>query len=120
MFLKERLAMSLHPDPDLRPNSSYLVKLQREAETLQRECVVDATIIDGKGRAFVQKRAPNRRLLPNCWDLVGGHVERGETLVEALTREIEEESGWRLVRLLRLIAVTDWEAEQAGQLRPKA
>jgi 8-oxo-dGTP pyrophosphatase MutT (NUDIX family) len=57
----------------------------------------------------VQQRAPHRRFLPGCWDIVGGHVEPGETLIAALAREIQEETGWQLQRLTRLVAITDWE-----------
>ena len=51
-------------------------------------------IVDDDGRIFVQRRSPERRLFPNCWDIVGGHVEPGETLDEALAREVAEETGW--------------------------
>jgi 8-oxo-dGTP diphosphatase len=33
---------------------------------------------------------------PNRWSLIGGHVERSETLGQALVREVEEEIGIRL------------------------
>ena len=36
-------------------------------------------------------RAPDRRSYPNTWDLFGGHVEAGESVEEALVRELEEE-----------------------------
>ena len=33
---------------------------------------------------------------PNCWDLIGGHVEENETPEQALEREYEEELGLTL------------------------
>ncbi|MUL42381.1 NUDIX domain-containing protein [Streptomonospora sp. PA3] len=62
--------------------------------------VAGAVITDGAGRVFVQRRSPDRRLFPGCWDLVGGHVEPGESIPEALGREIAEETGWRLTAVL--------------------
>ncbi|GAA4951167.1 hypothetical protein GCM10023224_39510 [Streptomonospora halophila] len=62
--------------------------------------VAGAVVSDGEGRVFVQRRSPDRRLFPGCWDLVGGHVEPGETMPEALAREIAEETGWRLTAVV--------------------
>lgn len=42
---------------------------------------------------MLAKRASYKRWYPNCWDLVGGHVESGETLETALVRECQEEVG---------------------------
>lgn len=53
-----------------------------------------ALIVDDKGRVFIQRRSANRRLFPNTWDIVGGHVEGDETLMVALHREVREETGW--------------------------
>jgi 8-oxo-dGTP diphosphatase len=33
---------------------------------------------------------------PNCWDVLGGHVEEGETPFECITREIQEEINMKL------------------------
>ncbi|MFG2512516.1 NUDIX hydrolase [Streptomyces sp. NPDC048584] len=30
---------------------------------------------------------------PDCWHIVGGHVEPGESLPDALVREVQEETG---------------------------
>ncbi|AZM60261.1 MULTISPECIES: NUDIX hydrolase [unclassified Streptomyces] len=72
---------------------------------------VGAVILDGHGRAFAQKRAPGRRLFPDTWDIVGGHVEPGESLLDALVREVAEETGWRVRRIRRLLAVTTWTGD---------
>lgn len=76
---------------------------------------VGALIRDDRGRVFVQRRSPTRRVLPGIWDIVGGHIEAGETLEEALAREIKEETGWELGRIGAQIA--DWEWEHDGVVR---
>jgi 8-oxo-dGTP pyrophosphatase MutT (NUDIX family) len=79
--------------------------------TEQERLVVGAVIIDDAGRAFVHRRGPNRALFPNCWDLPGGHVEPGETPLEALTREVEEETGWRLRRVIAELGEMRWTGD---------
>lgn len=88
--------------------------LQRTAEADGRRCVVGALILDDAGRAFVHRRGWDRRLLPGCWDIVGGHVESGENLIDALAREVEEETGWSLTGAPSLAYVGDWESIQDG------
>ncbi len=65
--------------------------------------VAGALVVDDDGRLFFQRRSPHRRLFPNCWDIVGGHVEPGETVEEALHREVAEETGWRVSVVLGLV-----------------
>lgn len=85
-------------------------KLQQEAQTANLKCVVSGLIRNAEGRIFAQKRTPDRKLFPGCWDLAGGHVDPGETLYDALVREIEEETGWKLVQVVALINQFDWES----------
>ncbi|PZF88291.1 NUDIX hydrolase [Micromonospora endophytica] len=66
-----------------------------------------ALIVNPQGRLFFQRRSPHRRLFANCWDIVGGHLEPGETIEDALRREVTEETGWRVVEIL----------EQVGEYR---
>ena len=103
------------PSADWSPGSPRLRALQDEAERVGREAVVGAVIVNPRGQAFVQRRAPHRRLFPGCWDIAGGHVEAGETLYAALAREIGEETGWRLRAIVDLVGVFDWETEWAGR-----
>ncbi|MFJ2171930.1 NUDIX hydrolase [Streptomyces sp. NPDC101062] len=73
--------------------------------------VVGALIRDPYDRIFVQRRSAGRRLFPGCWDVVGGAVEEGESLQDALHREIAEETGWRLRRVLARVAHGEWVAD---------
>lgn len=45
------------------------------------------------GLVLLAHRDPSRQWYPDCWDLVGGHVESGELPDEAVTRECLEELG---------------------------
>lgn len=65
--------------------------------------VAGALVVDDDGRLFFQRRSAHRRLFPNCWDIVGGHVEPGETVEETLHREVIEETGWRISVVLGLV-----------------
>ncbi|GIE49659.1 hypothetical protein Ani05nite_31930 [Amorphoplanes nipponensis] len=59
--------------------------------------------MDDDGRIFFQRRSPQRKLFPNSWDIVGGHLEPGETVDDALRREVLEETGWRVSAVLALV-----------------
>ena len=43
------------------------------------------------GKILLAKRSPSRKAYANKWSFPGGHVEQGETLSEALKRELDEE-----------------------------
>ena len=45
------------------------------------------------GLVLLVHRHPLRQWYPDCWDLVGGHVEPGESPREAVIRECFEELG---------------------------
>lgn len=47
---------------------------------------------DGEPRYLLLRRTPGRKL-PGAWQVVHGHVERGETSVDAALRELVEETG---------------------------
>ncbi|HHU10832.1 MAG TPA: NUDIX domain-containing protein [Intrasporangiaceae bacterium] len=57
------------------------------------EHVVAVAAIVADGRALLAHRHPDREWYPDCWDLVGGHIDPGERPVDALRRECREELG---------------------------
>lgn len=57
--------------------------------------IVNLWIINPKTKQIlIQKRSSNKEVSPNKWDLTtGGHVDAGETSLEAIIRETKEEIG---------------------------
>ncbi len=49
------------------------------------------------GAVLLVHRSPTRPAYPDLWDLPGGHVEAGESELQALTREMHEELGVHIV-----------------------
>jgi 8-oxo-dGTP diphosphatase len=64
---------------------------------------VGAMFISSDGRVLLGLRSPAKRTWPGYWDIIGGHVEDGESLDDALVRESQEEVGV-MPRQFRLIA----------------
>lgn len=55
--------------------------------------VADCVILTHDQKLFLQYRPPNWRSSPDCLNIFGGHVEDNESVIEALKREIKEETG---------------------------
>ena len=56
--------------------------------------VVHLHVFNSAGELYLQKRAENKDIQPGKWDTaVGGHVDYGEEIAEALVREVREELG---------------------------
>ena len=58
------------------------------------------------GEVLLGRRSPLKRFYPNCWDLIGGKIEPGETPAQALVRECEEEVGVRPTRFAPIALLT--------------
>jgi len=69
-----------------------------------RHVTVDTVVIKD-GKVLLVKR--NKKLVEGGkWCLVGGYMERDETITEAAAREAQEESGWK-VKNITLLRIND-------------
>ncbi len=65
----------------------------------QRRTIVVAVIRNHRGHYLLCRMAPDRGVFPGQWGLVGGGIEDGETMEEALRREVSEEVGLQLATI---------------------
>lgn len=90
-------------DHDVRPSDR---SFPRAAEVLAR-----GMIRDQSGRLLLVRHRKR-----GWWFAPGGHLERGESISQALQRELQEEAEMKL-RVTRLIGVTEHAYEEDGEQR---
>ena len=68
-----------------------------EAEDLGYIRAVELFIQNENGQLWIPKRTADKRIAPNGLDYsAGGHVSSGETYMQAMLKEINEELNWKL------------------------
>jgi 8-oxo-dGTP diphosphatase len=75
---------------------------------------VGALFIDPDGKVLLGLRAPSKKVWPQHWDTIGGHVEDGESLEDALIREAREEVGVTPTRFRLIATVKERKPEIYG------
>jgi len=68
------------------------------------------------GTVLLARRSAERRAYPNRWSFPGGHVEPGETLQDALVRELGEEVGVRPLSFEKVGVIEEPDPEANGEI----
>lgn len=66
-------------------------------------------------RVLLVQRAPHDSM-PNKWEIAGGAVDGGETILGGLVREVREEVGLRVIRVRGLVRMADDDGLQGGDV----
>lgn len=69
------------------------------------------------GRVLLERRPDDAVVAPACWDVPGGHVERGEGASGTLVRELREELGIIVTRCRPPVALDELESQSGRRYR---
>ncbi|THD62520.1 MAG: NUDIX hydrolase [Bradyrhizobium sp.] len=76
---------------------------------------VGALFIGRDGKVLLGLRAPSKKSWPLHWDTIGGRVEDGESLEDALVREAQEEVGATPTQFRLIARVKERQPELYGE-----
>jgi mutator protein MutT len=66
---------------------------EKGRKVLLRHAVADALVVNDQNEILLIKRSPTS-VRPNKYAIPGGHLDRDETVIEGVLRELKEETGY--------------------------
>jgi len=76
--------------------------------------VIVSAIIEKNGKFLFGKKPQNIGPYPNTWHLLGGGIKQGESIIDAVKREVLEESGIEITDTEPISFDEDWELNKHG------
>lgn len=87
-----------------------LARLPTEIQERGVDVGVVSILESSDGHVLLTRRARHMRTFPSTWVPPGGHIDPGETLMEAALRELKEETGLHLKNILDSSLLCMWES----------
>ena len=79
-----------------QPTGKTALKSEAHSKGLYHN-TIHLWLYTSKGEILLQQRSPKKAIYPLLWDVsAAGHIDAGETFIEAALRETEEEIGLKL------------------------
>ena len=100
---KAKQDMTTNPNSELMPYQAP--HITESKKKIVKNAV--AVIVNPDNKILLLKRADNKDIwMPNKWALVGGGIEKNETPLQAIKREISEEIGLEIKKFIEPFTIT--------------
>ncbi|MFA6088368.1 MAG: NUDIX domain-containing protein [Candidatus Woesearchaeota archaeon] len=76
--------------------------------------VIVSAVIEHKGKILFGKKPKNIGPYPNTWHLIGGGINQGESMIDAVKREVSEEANISISKIEPISFDEDYELNKHG------
>lgn len=100
----KEIKQDINVDTNLGTKPYQTPRLNEEKKELTKNAV--AVIVNKDDKILLLKRSDDPKIWqPSKWSLVGGRVEKGETPEQACKREVEEETGIEMGKIIKRFTI---------------
>lgn len=109
-------AMEVLPLSKAECRQVYLQKSGGPYDKIVIGTIIAKRGIEGRAGILLLKRAAHEDVYPNIWEIPGGKVEDSDpTILDAVKREVVEETGIKVLRIIRAVRSFDYTLEKIAK-----
>ena len=100
--------------PELK---GLIASLEQQAKADSQNVLAVGVAIVQDGKLLIVTRAPEEDVFPNHQEIPGGGVEKHESLLEALAREMREETSLEIASVIAYLGTMDFQGVSGDMIR---